>query len=67
VAQICHERLSQPDIITRPTQAETYSRLAELGQLDDYQLYKASAHTFAITFYLPVLNPNSSPCGQERL
>ena len=26
VAQICQERLSQPDIITRPTRAETFAR-----------------------------------------
>lgn len=49
VAQVCQERLSQPDIITRPNRAESYARLAELVQLDDYQLYTASAHHFAIT------------------
>lgn len=49
VAQICRERLSQPDIVTRPTQAETYIRLAELVQLDDNQLYTASAHSLALT------------------
>jgi hypothetical protein len=49
VAQICQERLSQPDVITRPTRAETYARLAELVNLDDERLCEASAHTFAIT------------------
>ena len=49
VAQICQERLSQPDVITRPTRAETFARLAELVKLDDDRLYAASTHTFAMT------------------
>lgn len=57
VAQICHERLSQPDIITHPTGAETFARLAELVKLDDEQLYKASAHTFTIT----ILSASAEP------
>ncbi len=49
VVQLCQERLSQPDIITRPSRAETYARLADLVKLDDDWLFAASAHTFAIT------------------
>ncbi|MEW5959804.1 MAG: TniQ family protein [Chloroflexota bacterium] len=49
VIQLCQERLSQPDIITRPTRAETYAQLTELTKLDDDRLYAASAHILAIT------------------
>jgi hypothetical protein len=57
VAQICQEQLSQPDIITRPTRAETFARLADLVKLDDKRLFAASAHTFAIT----ILSASAEP------
>ncbi len=52
VVQLCRERLTQRDQITRPTRTETFQVLAELVQIEADELYAASEHRFA-----PVITP----------
>ena len=53
VIQLCRERLSRRDMITRPTHPETYQVLAALTRVATDQLYAACAHRFAPTMTPP--------------
>jgi hypothetical protein len=53
VTQLCQERLTQRDQVTRPTQTETYRILAQLIRIGVDELYAASVQCFASTVAPP--------------
>lgn len=53
VERLCLERLPQVDNVKRPTHMATYQALADLVQLEPYQLYLASVHSLAPTLTAP--------------
>ena len=53
VIQLCQERLTQRDQVTRPTQAETYQILAKLVRIGTDELYAASVQRFVSTVAPP--------------
>lgn len=56
VIQLCRERLSRRDMVTRPTHPETYQVLSALTRVAADQLYAACVHRFA-----PTLTPPTQP------
>jgi len=61
VLQLCRERLTGRDTITRPTRTETYRVLSALTGTTADELYSASAQRFATT----VIPPTYEPCSVE--
>jgi hypothetical protein len=59
VMQVCRERLSRRDTVTRPTHPETYEVLSALTRVEADQLYAACAHRFAATLTPPTLPAHS--------
>jgi hypothetical protein len=53
VAQICQERLTQPDRIDRPRHAQTYTQLSALVGIPADRLYNSTVHVFARTITPP--------------
>lgn len=69
VSQLCRERLSRRDMVTRPTHPETYQVLSALTRVAADQLYAACAHCFAATL-TPPTHPSQSltlPSGKMVL
>jgi hypothetical protein len=69
VMQLCRERLSRRDTITRPTRTETYRVLSELTGVDADQLYAACVHRFALILTPPThpSQPLTLPSGKKVL
>lgn len=59
VIQLCRERLSRRDTVTRPTHPETYQLLSALTRVEADHLYGACVHFFAAVLTPPTHPPQS--------
>lgn len=67
IARLCYERLPYQGSITRPTQSQTYTILADLVRIEAEELYAASVHRLAATVVPPSVSFPTREQGAELI